>query len=202
MTLYKPLIRFTLDFNLFTPAPFSCPQVRPCLQLKDPRQSGSPQRLRSAFLGHSMAGPHPSCTQPGSAQIQDPRDCSLPNLRESLSLPPTRPLGLEFYETGLAFYKRQKEHLASSCFGSLPGKIKNPWGKRLTKSWVICWKWDEDERYRKQIKINIPPKIEHFHEFYSLSLKRQVSCESWWWMNELPFWELSILGEVGKLRNV
>lgn len=109
------------------PSALLLPQVRPCLQLKDPRQSGSPQRLRSAFLGHSMAGPHPSCLQPGSAQIQDPQDTALFQISGSHSLsPPTRPLGLEFYETGLAFYKRQKEHLASSCFGFLPGKIKNP----------------------------------------------------------------------------
>lgn len=70
---------------------------------------GAPQRLRSAFLGAVTTGP-PSCTQPGSAQIQDLGDYSLPNLRESLSLPPTRPLGLELANR-LSFLQKDRKSI-------------------------------------------------------------------------------------------
>lgn len=115
-----------------SPAPFLCPRVCGCSCATLGAPGCSPKWMLGwrgwASLGAPRGRPPPSLSSTlGSAQTLRPRDCqpTPPPKLGNGSLPPTRPLGLGFYEMGLGFYKRQKEPLASSCFGFLPGKKKS-----------------------------------------------------------------------------
>lgn len=120
---------------------FFCPRVSSCFCAVLCAQESSP---KPTVPGFSLPGgtAWPARPLPGlfswallrSWALETANVSPLPNLRESLFLPPTQPLGLGFHEMGLGFYKRQKEPLASSCFGFLPGKKKIPGAKKLQRA--------------------------------------------------------------------
>lgn len=139
-------------------SPF-CPQVDSHAALGAQESS-----LKTRRVGRASAGPAwtalrapPSWTLPlGSAQtlaLRDHQSLSSSHPRESLSLHPTQPRGLGFCEVGLSFYKMQKELLASSCFGFLPGEKEKSLRQRKYKELGICWGLDEGDT-RSKVKTD------------------------------------------------
>lgn len=115
-----------------SPTSFSCTRVSRCSSAMLCAQESSP---KPTVPGFSLPGgtAWPARPLPGlfswalfrSWALETANVSPLPNLRDSLFLPLTQPPGLGLHEMGLGFYKRQKEPLASSCFGFLPGKKKS-----------------------------------------------------------------------------
>lgn len=118
-------------------ASFLGPQGRCCSRIIPGAQESSPKTgtvgpglaSRGAQCGHPRGSLPPGLCCRALLRSGAPWDLPSPLHRpgesRSLFLPP-HSLASGFYEMGLGFYKRQKEPLATSGFGVLPGKKKDP----------------------------------------------------------------------------